>query len=140
MDSVVLDKDVLLDFLSVIRPDHDVVAELVHDLQASGVNVCVASTSLKDIYYDLGRSDGKAVALASVTSLLATTVLLPVNEDCCSRAMTCGEPDFEDGIIRAAAEIAHADYLISGNTHAFIGSLVPRLSPVEALRELNRRP
>jgi len=136
MDSVVLDTNVVLDFLSAVRADHSDAVSLVQALQKSGVRAYVVATSLKDIYYILGRSDGESVARTAVMSVLATMTVLPVDEVCCLRALSSNEPDFEDGIIRAAAEIARADYLVSRDARAFLGSHVPRLSPAEALRQL----
>jgi len=140
MDSVVLDTNVLIDFLSIARPEHNLAIAMVRTLQASAVKVHIVATSLKDIYYVLSRYDGETVARAAVTTMVAIFTILPVNGDCCRRALACGEPDFEAGIIRAAAEIARVDYIVSRDTHAFVGSLVPCLSPTQALRELNRRP
>ena len=140
MDSVVLDTNVLLDFLMETRPGHTDTVLLFDQLGAGGVATYVVATSLKDLYYITGRLQGKEAAHRSVESLLATMGILPVDEHCCRWAFACDEPDFEDGIIRAAAEIARVDYIISRDASAFVGSLVPRLSPAEALRELNLRP
>lgn len=139
MDSVVLDTNVVLDFFSATRLDHDLGVSLMQALQVSDVDIHVVATSLKDIYYILSHSEGESVARAAVTLILATMSVLPVDENCCNRALNSGEPDFEDGIIRVAAETARVDYLISRDARAFVGCLVPRLSPADALRELKLR-
>jgi len=131
---VVLDTNVLLDFLNITRPEHDLAVALLGVLRRRGVDTCAVATSLKDIYYVLGRSDGKQVARAAVDSVLKTMMILPVDFDCCKRAGASTEPDFEDGIIRAAAEIAQADYLITRDTSAFEGSRVPQISPATAIK------
>jgi len=136
MDSVVLDTNVLIDFLSTARPENNIAVSTIRELRTANANVYAVANSLEDIYYILGRTDGEPVARTAVTTLLAVFGILPVDENCCHHALMCGEPDFEDGIIRAAAEIARVDYIISRDASAFVGSLVPRLSPAEALREL----
>jgi len=140
MANVLLDTNVLLDFFSRTRPEHDRATALMQHLRLCEVGTAVAATSVKDIYYILGRTDGKGAAQAAVESVLGTMAILPVDADCCQRAAHSTEPDFEDGIIRAAAEIAQVDYLISRDSTAFVGSRVPRLTPAEALRELRPRP
>jgi len=134
---VVLDTNVILDFLNITRLEHNQAVTLLDVLRRRGVNICAAATSLKDIYYILGRSDGKPIAKKAVESVLATMTILPVDFDCCQCASTSTEPDFEDGIIRAAAEIAQTDYLITRDTSVFIGARVPRLSPTDAIRVIN---
>ena len=138
MENIALDTNVVLDFLSTTRPQHGTAIALMQICQSSGVNLYVAATSLKDIYYILARSDGEPAARAAVRSILDTMIILPVDDTCCRLALNNGEPDFEDGIIRAAAEIAQVDYLISRDARAFAGSRVPHISPADALRELQR--
>ena len=136
MDSVLLDTNVLLDFLATTRPEHDVVVSLIRQLQEDGIGLCVAATSLKDVYYILGRTDGEPAARRAVESVLMTSIVLPVDDTCCRMALSSTEPDFEDGIIRAAAEIGRVDYLVTRDRGAFIGSAVPKVSPGDLLREL----
>jgi len=139
MDSVLIDTNVLLDFFEVPRPEHKTSTILFAELVNSNVTIHVAATSLKDVYYILSRRLDEPTARKAVTSILSMAILLPVDNTCCLRALSCGEPDFEDGIIRVAAEIAGVDYLISRDARAFVGCLVPRLSPADAVRELGRR-
>ena len=139
MDRVLLDTNVLLDFFSTTRSDHDVVVALLVRMRAAKVSIAVAATSLKDTYYVLSRSDGEPVARQAVTSAMATMDILPIDAECCRTALAGTEPDFEDGLIRTAAETAELDYIISRDTRAFTGSRVPRLTPADALRELTPR-
>jgi predicted nucleic acid-binding protein len=131
-----LDTNVLLDFFETPRPEHATSLALVDALKANGATMCLAATSLKDVYYVLTRRSSEPAARRAVESLLATMEILPVDETCCHRAVTSTEPDFEDGIIRAAAELAQVDYLVSRDARAFVGSRVPRLSPAVAVKEL----
>uniref|UniRef100_S0DGL8 PIN domain-containing protein n=1 Tax=termite gut metagenome TaxID=433724 RepID=S0DGL8_9ZZZZ len=66
--------------------------------------------------------------------------VLLVNAACCRHALNGTEPDFEDGIVRAVVEISRVDYLVSRDQRAFTGSLIPHISPVDALHELRRFP
>jgi len=136
MARVLLDTNSLLDFLSTARPEHDLAVRLVRRLQDCHVAAFAVATSLKDVYYILGRSDGEPAARRAVESILATMIVLPVDESCCRAALASSEPDFEDGLIRAAAEAARVDFIISRDARAFVGSRVPRLSPADALVEL----
>ncbi|MCL2470875.1 MAG: PIN domain-containing protein [Propionibacteriaceae bacterium] len=136
MHKVLLDTNVVLDFLSSERPSHDLAVSLVTDLQATGIKLCLVATSLKDVYYILGRSDGEQAARQAVIALAGSMNILPVDASCCRQALTSTEPDFEDGIIRAAAEMADVDYVVTRDRRAFIGSQVPRITPADLKREL----
>ena len=136
MDRVLLDTNVLLDHFETPRPEHRTASALIDALIEHRVTVHVAATSLKDLYYILARRLSEPIARRAVESVLATMVILPVDQACCRAALAGTEPDFEDGLIRAAAEAARLDYLISRDTKAFVGSRVPRLSPADALVEL----
>jgi len=135
MDKVLLDTNVLIDFLATARPGHGVAVDLMQRVLDDGFDLCVVATSLKDVYYILGRVDGESVARQAVESIMAVATILPVDDACCRVALASTEPDFEDGIIRAAAEIAQVRYLVSRDHHAFAGSWVPRIAPADLLRE-----
>ena len=137
MDSVLLDTNVLLDFFEIPRAEHDISAALMVELAKGAIKICVAGTSLKDSYYILSKRIGKAQARHAVESILTTMTILPVDDACCRLAYACAEPDFEDGIIRAAAEIGHVDYLVTRDRSAFAGSVVPKISPRDLLREIH---
>jgi len=136
MDRVVLATNALLDFLSVARPEHVLAIGMMRRLHECHVDVLVVATSLKDVYYILGRSDGEPAARRAVEAVLATMTILPVDDAGCHAALAGTEPDFENGLIRAAAEAAEADFLISRDAAAFAGSRVPRITPTVALAEL----
>jgi len=141
MDSVGLDTNVLLDFFAADRPEHPLAVSLFRELRLSNATVCVVATSMKDVYCVLGRTHGRAVAQGAVAAMMATMTVLPVDDACCRTALASTEPDFGDGIVRAAAETAQVTYLISRDRRAFVGSRVSCLTPAEALHELaHKRP
>ena len=136
MDSALLDTNVVLDYLIDSRPEHATAMALLDQMAASDVKMCVPVTSLKDVYYVMSRSDSEAAARRVVTALMASMRILPVDAGCCRRALSLGEPDFEDAIVRAAAELAKVDCIVTGDRNAFKGSLIPSLSPGDALSHL----
>jgi len=136
MVKVVLDTNVLLDYLAASRPEHQVAEDLMRHIIAVGTDMCVAATSLKDIYYVLSHTDGEPTARSAVEALITAMTVLPVDKACCRSALINGEPDFEDGLIRSAAETARAAYLITRDQRAFASSSAKPISPAAALREL----
>ncbi len=134
--NVVLDTNVIIDLLDEERPEHGTAGVLIDRILAADGALRLAATSLKDLYYVLSRCGGEPLARRAVEAVMATMTILPVDDECCHRALRGSEPDFEDGLVRAAAEIARADYLVTRDRRAFAGSRVPRISPADLLREL----
>ena len=58
---------------------------------------------------------------------------VPVDEPLCRVALLSDEPDFEDGVIRACAESAPVDFIVSRDEGAFARSSIRRLSAQEYL-------
>lgn len=57
--------------------------------------------------------------------------ILPIDESICRIAIASDEPDFEDGLIRASAEVAPVDFIISRDERAFRRSTIKRMSAQE---------
>ena len=64
------------------------------------------------------------------------TVFYP-NRETLETALASNEPDFEDGMIRAAAEQASANFILSRDAKAFANSTVPRIEPIYFVERLN---
>ncbi|MDR0592668.1 MAG: PIN domain-containing protein [Bifidobacteriaceae bacterium] len=123
---VVLDTDVAVDYLDSARPAHRDAVDLLTALVASDDELCLVATSLKDVYYLLTRAANESSARRAVAALSEVMTILPVDADTCAAALASGEPDFEDGLIRAGAEAAGADWIVTRDAAAFAGSTVPK--------------
>ncbi|MDR2929459.1 MAG: PIN domain-containing protein [Propionibacteriaceae bacterium] len=139
MVKVVLDTNVILDAVESARPEHDAAILVIDRLLVEDAQISVVATSLEDIYYILSRRSSPALARRIIEELVDVFAVLPVDAECCRLALESTEADVEDGLIRAAAEIAAVDYLVTRDRQAFVGSLVPSISPVGLLSELEHR-
>ncbi|MDR1186870.1 MAG: PIN domain-containing protein [Bifidobacteriaceae bacterium] len=123
---VVLDTNVAIDYLDSARPAHRAAVDLLTALIAAGVEVCLAATSLKDIYYLVTPTAGEARARQAVKAFTQAFTILPIDADVCTKALASDEPDFEDGLIRACAEAVKADWIVTRDAAAFTRSPVPK--------------
>jgi len=87
--------------------------------RAQFMKAYIASTSLKDVYYICTRSGNETYARAVVELLMQSCEIVDVTRATCEQALACEEPDFEDGIIAAAAHQCHADVILSRDADAF---------------------
>ena len=93
----------------------------------------VAVGSLKDAYYVLQRQYDEVWARGSIEWLRELLVIAPLGAEECELSLGCGEPDFEDGLIRACAELNDVDVILTRDTAAFKRSKVRAMTCAEYL-------
>ena len=93
----------------------------------------VSPASLNDAYYVLGKLYGERWARAAVGHLLDLLVVLPLGPEESVVASESNEPDFGDGMVRAAAELNDVSFILTRDKAAFNGSTVRKLTCREYL-------
>ena len=134
MSSFLFDTNALVYWVYAGSPYNEEVSRLLRQVLSEQGSVYALSSSLNDIYYALCRhympeEDARASIreIAEVFDLVDLTGLLVFN------ALDSSEPDYEDGLIRSAAEALQVDAIISYDKKAFRDSVVPSLTAKEAL-------
>ena len=136
--TLLIDTNVLIDYCDRQRPCHEDAAKLVHAAAEHDVDLIVLVSSLKDLYYILCRRL-QSESLARQATEVASKSVFAVADLLASytpRALQSNEPDFEDGLVRAAAEELGVDAIVSRDKRAFALSHIPRLDAVEAVERL----
>ena len=90
--------------------------------------------SLKDFYFITRRDFSEETRRAWISLFLDAFLLVGFDRHVCEEALSSDEPDYEDGLIRSAAECEGCQYLISRDETAFATSVVTRLTPEEYIR------
>ena len=72
-------------------------------------------------------------ATRSIEWLRELLVIAPLGAEECELSLGCGEPDFEDGLIRACAELNDVDVILTRDTAAFKRSKVRAMTCAEYL-------
>lgn len=133
MYRILLDTNILLDSIIPNRPQHDEALALLKWCNGSGDHGFAAATSFNDAYYILCRAYSEAIAREALENLLGLVAVAPVSAEECDRSLRSNEPDFEDGLIRACAELNGADFIITRDEDAFVGSKVKSVTAKEFL-------
>ena len=131
MAEVVLDTNVLLDYLDASRPEHraavDVIYELLDDAELGPV---VTAGCLKDVYYILCRRYRKeAVVRQRLDDFRQIVRILPLDAAVLDAAFASDEPDLEDALVRASAELVGARAIVTRDVAAYSRSSVPAMAP-----------
>ncbi|MBP3892418.1 MAG: PIN domain-containing protein [Atopobiaceae bacterium] len=135
---LLIDTNVLIDYCDKQRPCHDDAVRLVHAAATKGIELVVLVSSLKDLYYILCRRlqseplARKATEVASKSVFTVVDLLAPY----ASLALASDEPDFEDGLVRTAAEQMGVEAIVSRDERAYAHARMLRLDAREALERL----
>lgn len=92
----------------------------------------VPAGSLKDAYYMLCRKyRDEAIVRERLRGFSAIVELGELTREVVDLAFSSDEPDFEDGIVRATAELGGAEAIITRDVRAFAHSVVPAMTARE---------
>ena len=137
MYRVLLDTNILLDSVIPNRPQHDEALALLKWCNGSGDYGFAAATSFNDAYYVLCRAYNEVIAREALENLLGLVAVAPVSAEECERSLRSNESDFEDGLVRACAELNGADFIITRDEAAFAGGKVKSITAREFLTSID---
>lgn len=132
--NLLLDTNILLDAAIERRPHSEEACQILNLCNGAGDVGFACSLSLKDVYYVIAKLYGEQQARATLENLMDLIVIAPVGMEECAVSMHSNEPDFEDGLVRATAELNEIDFIITRDKKAFQYSTVRAIEPEEYLR------
>lgn len=130
---VLFDTNILLDAVCRERPESEEACRVLRRCNGGGDLGMTAAFSLKDAYYVLGRQYGERNARKALEWLMGLLVIAPMGAEECELSIHSNEPDFEDGLIRACAELNDVDFILTRDAAAFRVSTVRAVSCAEYL-------
>lgn len=136
MYKLLIDTNILLDALMPGRPFRTEALEVIKrcsGFESDGDLGLVSPMSLKDSYYILRREYDEPRARQAIACLMGMLPIAPISGEECDLAVTSNEPDFEDGLMRAIAELNDIDFIITRDAKAFTRSKVRSVSAAEYL-------
>ena len=134
MCRLMIDTSILMDVIDITRPQHNQARDLFDRCNGWGDFGMACALSFKDVYYLASKQYGQQTARNIVKQLMGLLVIAPVDAEVCDLALNSNEPDFEDGIIRACAELNDADFIITRDKAAFANSKVRSVDAAEYLQ------
>ena len=130
---LLFDTNILLDVIVSSRSQSKEARRVLELCNGGGDMGFACSLSLKDTYYVLTKQYGEQRARALVEALMDTLIIAPVSAEECDLSLQSDEPDFEDGLVRAAAELNDIDFIITRDGDAYRRSTVRSLTAAEYL-------
>lgn len=140
MASVVLDTNIMLDYLSTTREQHLDAVDLLEQLLESDVyELTILAASIKDAYYILCRHFGarrEGMVRERLDAFRQLVTVTELTNEVLDQAFASDEPDLEDGIVRATAELLQASAIVTRDREAYASSTVPSMTAREFLQQM----
>jgi hypothetical protein len=131
---VLLCTDVLLDLLSPERPQFSEACEVIELCNGGGDMGFMTVASLRDVYHIVRKLRGESLAREAVATLMDLLIIAPLSAEECDIALRSGEPRFEDGLVRACAELNDIDFILTRKKGVYLGSAVRSLDCANYLK------
>ena len=140
MADVILDTNIILDYLSATREKHlEAVDVLEQLLESDTYEPVILAASIKDACCILCRHFGnrrEALVRERLDAFRQVVSVAELSFDVLDRAFASDEPDLEDGIVRTTAELRGAAAIITRDRSAYGSSTVPSMTAKEFLQQM----
>lgn len=133
--SILFDTNVLIYWANYNSNYHDETKHFIELCLEHKFEIYALTSSLTDTYYALHTQYfTEEIARGAILSIAKTFDLIDLTGLFVFEAIDSSEPDFEDGIIRVAAEALQVDAIITYDKKAFKDSFIPKMTAEEALK------
>ena len=130
-----VDTNVWLDLALDRSPFADDAEGAVGICLLDNIEMVVAATSVKDVFYLVSKLTNAEKAYDAVRRILEVATIGSVDRPVCESALSLERPNFGDGIVAAVALAEQCDVIISRDDSAFGSLPARRLSPAEFIKD-----
>lgn len=128
---VLIDTNVVLDFLQEREPFVENAAKLFEYIDAGEIEGFIAATTITNIYYIVRRAAGRVVAQDAITQVLSDLNICTVDLEILEQALALGFEDFEEAVQYACAVAHNVDTIVTRDTSGFANGRIPVVLPDE---------
>jgi predicted nucleic acid-binding protein len=109
---VLIDTNVVLDFLQEREPFVENAARLFERIDTGEIEGFIAATTITNIYYIIRRAAGRIVAQDAITQVLSDLNICAVDFEVLEQALALNFEDFEDAVQYVCAVAHNADAIV----------------------------
>ena len=142
MIRVLVDSNVLVDFLARRGDFYELARKLMVFAEMGDYELWVSSSQVTDVFYVLSNGGRASCAPAAREALLALRRFVRVcapGEREVDRALESDWPDFEDALVYQVATSIDASVIVTRNARDFERSAIPARTPEEFFSWMERR-
>jgi len=132
--TVLIDTDVLIDFLTDREPFTKSAKEVIERSRASAINAFLAPHSITNIFYILRKHYSAADRKRRLTDLCLSVSVALIDANLVMKALVNNDfDDVEDSLQAECAVAIGADYIVTRNIEDYVKSKIPAIPPNELL-------
>lgn len=137
---VLVDTNIVLDFLLQREPFFQDAELLFQAIDVGEIVGYVTATTLTDIFY-ISRRHTRSVEQArqAVSEILTAMMICPVDRVVLESAFNSGLADFEDAVQIFSAVIQGSEAIVTRDAQGFLSSPIPVLSIQELLQQVRQQ-
>lgn len=128
---VLIDTNVILDFLQEREPFVENAARLFESIDFGRIEGFVTATTITNIYYIVRKAAGAIVAQDAVAQILADLSICAVDRNVLEQAVVLNFQDFEDAVQYACAVAYNVDAIVTRDASGFVNAEIPVVLPDE---------
>ena len=128
---VLIDTNVVLDFLQEREPFVDDAAKLFEKIDTGEVERLIAATTVTNIYYIVRKAAGLIAAQDAIAQILMDLHICAVDRGILEQAIALNFQDFEDAVQCACAMAHGVDAIVTRDASGFVSAGISVVSPGE---------
>lgn len=128
---VLIDTNVVLDFLQEREPFAENAARLFERVDAGEIEGFIAATTITNIYYIVRKAAGAIVAQDAITQVLTDINICVVDRNVLKQAIALNFRDFEDAVQYVCGVLYFVDAIVTRDASGFVGGEIPVMLPGE---------
>jgi predicted nucleic acid-binding protein len=133
---VLIDTNVVLDFLQEREPFVENAARLFERIDTGEIEGFIAATTITNIYYIVRKAAGKVIAKDAIAQILSDLNICAVDLEILEQALVLNFEDFEDAVQYACAVVHNFDAIVTCDASGFVNAEIPVVLP-EDLNTIN---
>jgi len=137
---ILLDSDVVFDFLLVRQPFFQAARELMLRNTNGEFEGYISSITPVNLFYHGRKIVGAAKIRQGIADLLKLVRVCPITQASLIQALALPFADFEDAVQHASATEAGLDAIVTRNLKDYKNSTLPIFSPTDFLAKLKSEP
>jgi predicted nucleic acid-binding protein len=128
---ILIDTNVILDFLQNREPFVENAARLFERIDAREIEGFIAATTITNIYYIVRRAAGRVVAQDAIAQVISDLNICAVNLEVLEQALALNFEDFEDAVQYACAMAHNVDAIVTRDASGFVNAEIFIVMPGE---------
>ncbi|CAD5989472.1 Putative nucleic acid-binding protein [Planktothrix tepida] len=128
---VLIDTNVVLDFLQEREPFVEDAAQLFAKIDAGELEGFISALTITNIYYIIRKASGKIAAQDAIAQILTDLQICAVDKGILEQAIALNFQDFEDAVQCACGIANQVDAIITRDLSGFVNAGILVIAPGE---------